>query len=1679
MIELRKNIIVKERQDSYEYNFTLNIGDLAVEEGEHNNLLLKDKETGETQFIIPAPYMFDANGVRSDNVGYEIDVNGEELEIKVVADAEFINAKERVFPITIDPQIVVKHESGSIKVIGHVQFLNNNENNNHYENVLKVRDGNEIWDADITYTVPTIQDDIVIAKKLVITVQQGYGSILINGNTYNVTGKDIDIAVNVSGSGHLKVEPTGRDASAYADFYTIGSKAPRFVFDYVDPYNMKNYEDDINPYIKSIDIANRTKCDLYVKQGAFATLFKSFEADDFILPLNITHIHKLGAGDSSYGLNWRLNLNRTLNRINSNLTNSTRYVYVDEYGDKYIFKESYYIIKNGKKESINNKTNITVDINGNLYYGDDVVYTCQSCHGYTLMTQLDNFKYCDLLEQREQEQIELEEYVQSYKNSLKDYVKANYSDGTIISELSVLTKDKFDEFVTGWSSSYVLITKNEAYQMQSLYNSSKDSNADELTKKQFEYFRQEARNNFETVKQNFNKYFTKEKELELYLLQSPINFVKDPNGIMSGFNRNGDLVCVYDSNSNAVMIEYDRDGNIQSIYDSNQKSMNFSYENNLLQSITDNKGRTVKYSYNGEKLIGVTFADGETLNFKYASNCVRTIETSEDVRIKFTVDEYKRLKEINAESAVISISKNPSIKLNSQGEKSYINKVKNILVTYEKGQTNIKDDQYNEESYKFDDEDRLTKFSLYDIVQSFSGTSYNYENIDGCKIVTTVDFSDTKQNITTKSKYNQIGLLVLKEISGEELGEYITVTRSTAYVYDLEDRLINETTTVILNNDGEIEEKKTITNYKYNAAGDIVLSESYVEGEEAISGINYTENVFDSKNNCSKTISWNSLDSSSKFYTETQHLENGQTDIEKDDLGNAYAQYEYINETPVINSVLYANGSKKAYGRNPYNYRMTSITQSTEEGEANSTEITYNHGLPIKVTSGNTALEYVYDHLGRELQVKVNGVTQLTNEYNDRYYYHQEDESCLISEKQSIINVSDNEKVKVFIDKWGKLNEEYGTFEVYEEVYINDALLYEKIYDCANNLKCVTNVTSSGKYHHHYYFDEQYNRLMSYKINIFGSVYNENILYSEDYSYYYFGSIKEINITAGDFKQKYSYFYKNTAARDLDYIEIEGYKFAPLIDVNGRNTGKEITKSGKKIAAEYTSYRKVGDHATNTPSTVWFASGNLIRDSLKYIYDAFGNIAKVFENGKLIAEYSYDAMNRIVKEVNIALDKTYEYDYDNNGNILRKSYGGSTDKYIYDGDRLLSFNDEKFIYDNLGNPTTYRNKTLRWQYGNRLLKFGETTFAYDGFGNRIKKDNIEFLYDKNGNIIKQSDGLEFIYDNEGVIGLKHNGKQYFYRKDAQGNIIAILDSTGNVVVRYVYDCWGNHAIVAENGEDIEDKHHIGNLNPFRYNSYYYDRETGLYYLKSRYYDPEICRFISQDSLEYADHKAINGINLYVYCRNNPVNNCDPTGNWSLKKFFKKVAMVVAAVVVVVAVAAVVAVTAGAAAVAIAGAVGVGASMAATIGTTVAVTAAVGGIVVGCGEIANQAMEKGAENINIGSVAVSTLGGSLDSAMIAGSIFTGPAGTAALGAGRVVTSAVTTGLYGLSEGYDAKTIGVNIGINAGLTLGASILPFLPSKSDLYTKILFKPLITGLIKGGIQLGKLFIKYSDFFN
>ena len=136
--------------------------------------------------------------------------------------------------------------------------------------------------------------------------------------------------------------------------------------------------------------------------------------------------------------------------------------------------------------------------------------------------------------------------------------------------------------------------------------------------------------------------------------------------------------------------------------------------------------------------------------------------------------------------------------------------------------------------------------------------------------------------------------------------------------------------------------------------------------------------------------------------------------------------------------------------------------------------------------------------------------------------------------------------------------------------------------------------------------------------------------------------------------------------------------------------------------------------------------------------------------------------------------------------------------------------------------------------------------------------------------------------------MKCNNVNYLYRKNAQGDITHILDNTGMVVAKYIYDAWGNHAILDANGNDLASG--VGILNPFRYRSYYYDEETDLYYLQTRYYDPEVGRFISQDDVSYLDPDSSNGLNLYAYCANNPVMATDPTGTdwWNPFSWFDNV-----------------------------------------------------------------------------------------------------------------------------------------------------------------------------------------------
>ena len=197
-----------------------------------------------------------------------------------------------------------------------------------------------------------------------------------------------------------------------------------------------------------------------------------------------------------------------------------------------------------------------------------------------------------------------------------------------------------------------------------------------------------------------------------------------------------------------------------------------------------------------------------------------------------------------------------------------------------------------------------------------------------------------------------------------------------------------------------------------------------------------------------------------------------------------------------------------------------------------------------------------------------------------------------------------------------------------------------------------------------------------------------------------------------------------------------------------------------------------------------------------------------------------------------------------------------------------------------------------------VSEYGEIEYRYDASGIRQEKQigNVLHKYYTDGSrIYKEERGNEVLwyhYDNTGVTGLEHNGKKYYFQKNIQGDVVRIFDEAGSLKASYIYDAWGNHRVIdGMTGMDVthdftiggvttDVSRHIGNINSFRYRGYYFDRETGLYYLNSRYYDPAICRFINADDARVSEQYVytLNGLNLYSYCLNNPITHTDENGH---------------------------------------------------------------------------------------------------------------------------------------------------------------------------------------------------------
>ena len=343
------------------------------------------------------------------------------------------------------------------------------------------------------------------------------------------------------------------------------------------------------------------------------------------------------------------------------------------------------------------------------------------------------------------------------------------------------------------------------------------------------------------------------------------------------------------------------------------------------------------------------------------------------------------------------------------------------------------------------------------------------------------------------------------------------------------------------------------------------------------------------------------------------------------------------------------------------------------------------------------------------------------------------------------------------------------------------------------------------------------------------------------------------------------------------------------IDKLNRTTFSAVKLGSKTFTSEY--HFAAGGYGTGSVTNL-VSSITQPGCNCGYGYDDNGNIASATLNGKWTG-YTYDALGQLI-QVNDHSDTrsgengtTWKYTYDLGGNILKKerfAYADTTSPletvtYEYGDanwrDKLTAVNGNAIAYDAIGNPLNDGTWTYTWQNGRQLQKMqkaGVTAeFVYNADGLRVQKtvNGVVTKYTLHGkNIVHMTSGadeLHFFYDAQNRPAVVvYNGTAYAYVKSLQGDIVAILDENGNTAVSYGYDAWG--APLWCTGELAET---LGKVQPFRYRGYVFDEETGLYYLRSRYYNSELGRFLNADTIYYC--------NLFCYCKNSPTRRFDANG----------------------------------------------------------------------------------------------------------------------------------------------------------------------------------------------------------
>ena len=730
------------------------------------------------------------------------------------------------------------------------------------------------------------------------------------------------------------------------------------------------------------------------------------------------------------------------------------------------------------------------------------------------------------------------------------------------------------------------------------------------------------------------------------------------------------------------------------------------------------------------------------------------------------------------------------------------------------------------------------------------------------------------KEVAQTMKYDEDGNLVFVQSSGtkEETSTYdngnMTQVKTGGsgtfdYSYDNQHNLTEAT-------NGTVKE-----NYTYDSVGNAVTAVlSKAEGTPDVSetikgGKTYTNSgnlVLTDKgaNGCYTTFTYGT-DASKMFgaattvrnpvgtETVTSYLNDGRVNSSKINGNIAVTRsYDSKNQLTKLTRGGYNGDDPTAYHQY-YNFTYDAFGNTTAISVGNTSASTYNlgtytyapkDGLLTGMTYGNGAtVSYTYDNYGRKIQTDTSSFDQYKYTYT-------------------------------------------GDGQLYEMKDVSGSLLYRYTYDTlgrliGSSLKSGSTVTLQTQHQ----YDEA-NRLSKQVWTLPGKTYQENYVYDE-----HNGRLTKKKITI-----------PNRAAENITL----GYD--DLSRVSSVATPETTT-----VYSYYGAFYgggTTGLASELTTTSVHTGSNVFAPLHLQYTYDALGNISseKKINPDNSIAEtiyYAYDNQSQLTQAVS-TLNGTWNYQYDTYGNIRHQDHGSNAINYTYGDsnwrDLLTAVSGTKngnsfsgsYVYDGAGNPTSFYNVgdlstwTMTWRNGRELATASNGThsvsYDYDVNGLRTYKivDGVrhDYVY-ASGQLLRESftlDGhsyvYDFLYDQSGrpyMLNYISNGysSRYYYVLNMQGDVMALVTSEGVEVAKYTYDAWGNVT--------PDTTLWLSVRNPLRYRGYYYDSETGWYYLQSRYYDPALGRFLNADCYASTGQGFL-GYNMFAYCNNNPISFMDSNGH---------------------------------------------------------------------------------------------------------------------------------------------------------------------------------------------------------